>query len=158
MAQWLLWTVVLMALWLLLTGTLDPQELVVGAASSGVGALTAVALVAKRIIRLQIRAAWLLRTPRLVRRVLLDNWTVLELLVRRLLGRADIRGEFRALPFEPGGDDSLSATRRALIASAVSLTPNSYIVGIDQESNLILCHQLVPSKPEAAEKDILGWL
>ena len=147
-----------MALWLLLTGTLDPQETAVGLLASAIAATAAVALAAQEIIRLRIRPGWLLRVHRVVGRVLVDNWSALSLLARYLAGRSGVRGAFRALPFEPGGDDSLPATRRALITLAVSVSPNTYVVGIDTEAKVILCHQLIPSPKESARRDVLGWL
>jgi multisubunit Na+/H+ antiporter MnhE subunit len=156
--RWLVWFGCLMGLWLVLTSTLDPQETAVGVLASALGATAAVAVGAQEVIRIRIHRRWLLRAHRVVGRVVVDNWLALSLLVRYLAGRAEVRGAFRALPFEPGGDDSLAATRRALITISVSVSPNTYVVGIDAESKLILCHQLIPSSKESARRDMLGWL
>jgi multisubunit Na+/H+ antiporter MnhE subunit len=157
LAQWFVWFVALMSLWLLLTGTFDLQEVGIGVAASGIAAVVAVIAAAKQIIRIHLRPAWLRALPSLLTRVVVDNWVVLALLVRVLAGRGEVRGEFRALRFDPGGDDALSATRRALITAAVSLSPNSYVVGIDREAGIILCHQLIPSSKESARRDLLEW-
>ena len=156
--RWAGWFVFLMVLWLLLTGTLDPQETAIGALVAAVAAVSAVVISVLGIIRWKIRPAWLLRLPALAWRIVADNWRVLSLLVRHLAGRAPVRGTFRALPFDPGGDDSLAATRRALITLAISISPNTYVVGIDNDDKVILCHQLLPSPKESAEEDVLGWL
>jgi multisubunit Na+/H+ antiporter MnhE subunit len=148
-----------MALWLLLTGTFDPQETLAGIASAALAATAAVIVEAQDVIHLRPRAAWLLgATRRLPRRVVVDNWTVLTLLVRCIVTRQEFEGAFRAVPFDPGGDDDRSATRRALITLAITVSPNTYVVGIDRDAKLILCHQLIPSDPESAYDDILGWL
>jgi multisubunit Na+/H+ antiporter MnhE subunit len=157
-AHWILWWAVLMALWLLLTGTFDPQETLAGFASATVAATAAVIVDAQGVIHLRPRAAWLLRATRLPGRVVVENWTVLTLLVRCIVTRQEIGGAFRAVQFDPGGDDDRSATRRALITLAITVSPNTYVVGIDREAKLILCHQLIPSDPESAYDDILGWL
>ena len=157
LAHWFAWFVGLMPLWLLLTGTFDLQELAVGIVASSIAAVVAVIATAKKIIRIHLRPAWLKSVPSLLRRVLVDNWVVLALLVRVLARRGEVRGEFRALRFDPGGDDALAATRRALITAAISLSPNSYVVGIDREAGIILCHQLVPSSKESARRDLLEW-
>jgi multisubunit Na+/H+ antiporter MnhE subunit len=156
--RWLVWFGCLMGLWLLLTSTFDPQETAVGVLASSLAATAAVAVGAQEIIRIRIDPRWLPHVHRVVGRVLVDNWSALSLLVRYLAGRAEVRGAFRALPFEPGGDDSIAATRRALVIMSVSVSPNTYVVGIDAESKLILCHQLIPSPKESARRDILGWL
>jgi multisubunit Na+/H+ antiporter MnhE subunit len=157
-AHWGLWWVVLMALWLLLTGTFDAQEVAAGVVASALAATAVIVVQAQGVMHLRPRASWLVRAGRLPARIIADNWTVLSLVLRRLVTREEIRGAFRALPFDPGGDDARSATRRALITIAITVSPNTYVVGIDRYAGLILCHQLAPSDPESADEDILGWL
>jgi multisubunit Na+/H+ antiporter MnhE subunit len=157
-AHWVLWWVVLMALWLLLTGTLDPQEVAAGVMASALAATAVVVVEAQGVMNLRPRASWLVRAGRLPGRIVADNWTVLSLVPRRLVTREEIRGAFRAIPFDPGGDDARSATRRALITIAITASPNTYVVGIDRHAGLILCHQLATSDPESAAEDILGRL
>jgi multisubunit Na+/H+ antiporter MnhE subunit len=147
-----------MVFWLLLTGTFDPSELAAGVLASALAATAAALVKMQDIILLSPRLAWFLRVPELIPRLLRDSWTVLFALILHLLNRQEMRGQFRALPFEPGGDDPRAATRRAFIAGAITITPNTLVVGIDQERKLILCHQLVPSPKSDAREDILGWL
>jgi hypothetical protein len=40
----------------------------------------------------------------------------------------------------------------------VSITPNTYVVGIDQSQDVILVHQLVPASHEKAADEVLGSL
>jgi multisubunit Na+/H+ antiporter MnhE subunit len=158
-AHWILWWAALVALWLLLTGTHDPQETLAGIVSAALAATAAVIVEAQGVVQLRPRPAWLLRAARRIPgRVVVDNWRVLSLLVRRILTRQEILGAFRAVPFDPGGDDDRSATRRALMTLAITVSPNTYVVGIDRDAKLILCHQLIPSDPESAYDDIFGWL
>lgn len=155
--HWLIWWVACMALWLLLTGTFDVFELAAGAISSAVGATAATLVRAQKVLRFDPDPAWLLRIHKIPRHVVSDTWTVFGALFKHLLKRKEVRGEFRAIPFDPGGDDARAATRRALIAGAISVSPNSYVVGVDRERKLILCHQLVPSPKAEARRDITGW-
>ncbi len=152
------WWGALMGLWLLLTGTLDPIEVATGAFAAAIGALAASLVQGQEIVRFYPRAAWLLRVVRIPRRLLVDNWIVLSALVLHVVGRKKIVGAFRSVSFRAGGEDTRSATRRALVISALTMTPNSLVVGIDEDNDLILCHQLVPSDPSEARDEILGWL
>jgi multisubunit Na+/H+ antiporter MnhE subunit len=158
--HWILWWVVLMALWLLLTGAFDPQETGVGVGAAALAATAALVVEVNGVVHLRLRATirWLPKAAWLPARVVTDNWTVLSALVLRIAGRRDIRGAFRALPFDPGTDDADSATRRALLTWAICLAPNTYVVGIDRDAGLILCHQLLLSDPQTARADILGDL
>ncbi|MBV9001348.1 MAG: hypothetical protein JO304_19985, partial [Solirubrobacterales bacterium] len=53
-------------------------------------------------------------------------------------------GVFRAVPFRCGDDEELESGRRALAESLGSFSPNTIIVGVDGERELILGHQLSP--------------
>jgi len=50
---------------------------------------------------------------------------------------------FRVLPFPQEGDDAAAAARRALATTVVSLTPNTYVVGVEGNEGAVLIHQLV---------------
>jgi multisubunit Na+/H+ antiporter MnhE subunit len=156
--HWVAWWLALLALWVLLTGTLDPVELITGALAAALGALTATLVKAEEVFRFDPKPSWLGRVVRLPARIIKDNLVVLGALLRHIFRGHPMVGAFRALEFEVEGDDSRSATRRALMAAAITMTPNTFVVGIDDDRNVILCHQLVPSKPEQARRDILDWM
>ncbi|MDQ4058175.1 MAG: Na+/H+ antiporter subunit E [Actinomycetota bacterium] len=156
--HWLAWWALLAALWLLLTGSFDPYEMGAGAVAAAVAATTATLVKAESVMRFDPEIAWLLRAVRLPRRIFVDNLVVLGAAVRHVTGRRRAVGAFRAVRFRTGGEDSRSATRRALVISAITVTPNTYVVGVDKDRDLILCHQLVPARPEDARKEILEWM
>jgi hypothetical protein len=54
----------------------------------------------------------------------------------------EARGSLRAVPFRAGGDDSSDAGRRALAEGLGSLAPNTIVIGVDGERDLLLVHQL----------------
>jgi hypothetical protein len=54
-------------------------------------------------------------------------------------------GTFRAIRFDGGEDEPHQTGRRALAEAAGSLAPNTFVVGIDGERQLILAHQLRPT-------------
>ncbi len=87
-----------------------------------------------------------------------DTATVFAALWRHLFTSDRVQGAWRALPYEAGGDDPRSAARRALVTAAISATPNTYVVGIDRETNVMLVHQLVPAPPDEAVESVTGWL
>jgi multisubunit Na+/H+ antiporter MnhE subunit len=153
-----IWSGALVALWLALTTTLDVQELVAGALAAAVAAVTAELVRAQGLVRFRPMPRWLVRSRILPRRVLSDSVLLGRVLFRHALRREVASGAFRALGFDPGGDDARSATRRALVIAAISLTPNTIVVGIDRNERLILVHQLAPSRDASARDDIVGWL
>ena len=55
-------------------------------------------------------------------------------------------GAIQSQPFQPGGDSPEAAARRGLVALAVSLAPNGYMVDIDGDS--LLLHRLRPEPPQ----------
>jgi hypothetical protein len=74
---------------------------------------------------------------------------------RQLIKPKRVNGTFRAVPFRGGPGHDIEIGRRALAESFGSFAPNTIIVGVDVEQELILGHQLRPSGgPEAI--DILG--
>ena len=87
----------------------------------------------------RMRWRWWLRLADIPGRVIADTWRVLEAAV----GPRAPSGRFRSLPFEAGGDDPVSGSRRALVIAFASIAPNSYVVRIDEDGKGLLTHQLV---------------
>ncbi len=77
-------------------------------------------------------------------------------ILQQLVRPRSERGALRAVPFDFGERDSpRDAGRRALGEALGSLAPNTIVVGIDPEHNLILAHQLYLSGGSDAV-DVLG--
>jgi multisubunit Na+/H+ antiporter MnhE subunit len=148
-----------MAAWLLLTTTINPLEMAAGAVAAAIAATIAELVRIQDLQAIRVRPRWLPRAGVLPRLVLSDTWTLFRALWRQLLFRRRVKGAFLALPFDPGDeDDPYAAGRRALITAAITVTPNTYVVGIDADRNLILVHQLVPASRSRAGREILGRL
>ncbi len=64
------------------------------------------------------------------------------LAVRQLVRPRQVNGTFRAVPFRCGEDEELETGRRAMAEAFGSFSPNTIIVGVDGERELILGHQL----------------
>jgi hypothetical protein len=60
----------------------------------------------------------------------------------QLVAPREARGSLRAVPFRAGGDGSGDVGRRALAEGLGSLAPNTIVIGIDGERDLLLVHQL----------------
>jgi hypothetical protein len=90
-----------------------------------------------------VRPKWVLRGWRAVAHVPGDVWWVSVAALEQLVAPQRRRGVLRAVAFDFGEpDQAADAGRRALAEALGSLTPNSIVIGIDQERNLILVHQL----------------
>jgi multisubunit Na+/H+ antiporter MnhE subunit len=148
------WWAVSFVLWLLLTSTLDAQELLAGVIASSISAFAVSVVQAKEEFGFRPRLRWLLRATILPGQVISDCWVLTVALWRRVMRSKEARGSFKAFPYRHVADDSESAARRALVTAAISLTPNTYVVAFDRDKQEMIVHQLV-SRPESVE-EVLG--
>lgn len=155
MARIAAWWVGLAALWLVLDDTVAPPELITGAVAALIGAIAAEVVHGQNLVRLRLEPSWLRHGWRPLVRLFPDTARVLWVVVRHLVLRRPPRGEFRAVPFRAGRVDGARDTgRRVLAKSAGSFAPNTYVIGVDEERDLLLVHQLCP-KGGAEELDPL---
>jgi hypothetical protein len=144
------------AFYLLLIDTTDLPELLVAA---GAAALAATGFELAReqqtVGGLRARLAWLARAHRPLRYVPGDVAALTVLAFRQLLRPQPSHGVFRTVPFRCGEDQKLETGRCALAESLGSFSPNTIIVGVDAERELILGHQLRPGGGREAI-DVLG--
>ena len=138
------------ALYLLLIDITDLPELLVGAGAAVLAATGAELAREQGIVGESIRWRWLLRLHRPILRVPRDIVIVSAMAVRALVIRETPVGRFRVVRFVPKGDEPLETGRRALAEAAGSLAPNTFIVGIDGKRELMLAHQLKPTKGRTA--------
>lgn len=144
-AAWLAGFVLAGALYLLLIDTLDVPELVVGAVAAALAATGfELAREQQTVGGLRARLAWLARIHRPLSKVPTDIAMLSVLAIRQLVRPRAVNGTFRAVPFRCGGEHELETGRAALAESLGSFSPNTIIVGVDVERDLILGHQLRP--------------
>lgn len=148
------WWAISFVLWLLLTSTLDAQQLVAGVLASSISAFAVSIVQGREEFGFRSRLRWLSRARILPAQVIGDCWVLTLALWRRVVLSKDPRGSFKTFPFEHVGGDSESAARRALVTAAISLTPNTYVVAFDRDKQELIVHQLV-SRPESIE-EVLG--
>jgi multisubunit Na+/H+ antiporter MnhE subunit len=157
---WILWYVPLVVLWLLFVDTFAPEEVVLGLVAAALAATAADVVRAQDLVRFRLDVRWLRDIGRIPRQVLLESRLLAVVLWHHLRGRP-ASGTFRALPFPRDDDDAVSAARRALVTAIVSLTPDTYVVGIEGDEGLILVHQLLsepgsPLPPSMVDADLDG--
>ena len=127
LVRWLVWSAAALALWIVLTVAFTGQQLVAGA----VVALIAGGLAEAVRHQARLHFAWgafpLGALPRQLALIVVDSARLAVATVRTL-------------------DDHARAA--ALHAGAIylgSLSPNTFVIGIDPDEELVLFHQLVPT-------------
>ena len=131
------------AFYLLLIDTTSSPELYAGAAATLLAALVC-ALANRRGLRgvrpLRVPVARLVKA---VDQIPGDIFWVSVAAVAQAVSPRRARGVLRAVPFAFGeADDGGDMARRALAEAIGSLAPNTIVIGVDEERNLILVHQL----------------
>jgi hypothetical protein len=152
LATWLGWWAAMFVLYLALVDTRQHPEVVLGSLVAAVAASGAVGIRSARNLRGSLDPSLLRAVPVAAWQFLVESLLILGYLVARVGGRAG-RGRFRTAPFRHGDDGPRDVARRALSEAVGSLGPNTIVVGIDPDRDLILVHQLVPRD---AERDPLG--
>lgn len=144
------------AIYLLLIDITQWPELAVGAAAAALAATGLELAREQRVVGESVRAHWLLRLHRPLLKVPTDIALVSAAAFRGLVQRGAPLGRFRAVRFAGGGEAEEKETgKRALAEAFGSFAPNTIIIGIDGDRELILAHQLKPTGgPEAI--DLLG--
>jgi multisubunit Na+/H+ antiporter MnhE subunit len=132
------------ALWMLLVDTPPLPELLAGAGVATAAALGVELARRRRPAREIPRTAWLLRMWRPVAYAGRDAVLVSLAVFPQLARPSSSRGRFRTVRFHAPSDEPHDNARRALAEAAGSLAPNTIVVGVDTERDLLLAHQLRP--------------
>ena len=82
-----------------------------------------------------------------------DTLRVFGVLWRRLVHGEDPDSGYRVVPVLYGDDSPEGVTRRALLVGGRSVAPNTYVLGIDKETDLMVIHQLVVDQGEALDAE-----
>jgi hypothetical protein len=130
------------ALYFLLIDITDLPELIVGAGAAVLAATGLELAREQRVAGESIRTRWLVRAYRPFLKVPSDIATVSAAAIVQLVRRERMVGEFRAVRFAGGENAVLESGRCGLAEGFGSLAPNTIIVGVDRERELILAHQL----------------
>lgn len=137
------WWVLLMSFWMVLDDSIALDELLAGAGAATLGALLAELISYQTGFRFRMRAEWLGPAVRLPADIARDTFIVLAALWRRLARGQEPDSGFRELPVRYGGDSDEDRTRRVLLVGGKSLAPNTFVLGIDEDRDVLVTHQLV---------------
>jgi hypothetical protein len=139
-ASWLL----LWGLYVLLVFKTEPAEIVAGAVCGAIGATGATLVRSQASMGFAPGRGWWRGLLQLPREVVVDTWLLVRVLWRVVVHRETPRGRFITLPF-PGvqGDSEKAVSRRAVAKWFGSVSPNTLVVGFDEDAERILLHQLV---------------
>src|SRR5207248_6769570 len=148
---WLAWWVLLMSLWVILDNSISPDELLAGAGAAALAALLAEVAGFQAATRFRMRIEWLVPALSLPGQVVRDTGIVFAALWRRLARGEEPASGFRELPVRYGDDTVEGMTRRALHVGGQSVAPNTFALGIDEDRDVMIVHQLVVTKGKAAE-------
>jgi hypothetical protein len=130
------------AFYMVLIDTVDLPELYAAIAAVLLGGGAYGAARHQGVAEAQLSWRWMARAPRVLGSVPRQIvWVCWEAIVQLLHPRAR-RGTFRAVAFRAGGEASEDVGRRALAEALGSLAPNTIVIGIDPNTNLLLVHQL----------------
>jgi len=149
-ATWLVWWVLLMSFWVILDDSVALDELLAGAGAAALAAFLAELVTYQAATRFRLRVEWLLPALRLPGQVARDTVIVFAALGRRLLRGEQPPSGFREIPVPFGGRGDEDVTRRVLLVGGRSVAPNTFVLGIDSERNVMIVHQLVANEGEAA--------
>lgn len=141
--SWVVWWALLFCLWVVLDYSVATAELAVGAGVSAVGALVTELVTDQAGSNFRLRLAWLVRMRVLPGRVARDTVIVFGALWRRLAHGQQPPSGFREVPTAWGDDSAQGLTRRVLLVGGTSVAPNTLVLGIDQEREVMVVHHLV---------------
>lgn len=144
------------ATWLVLSDNWSLPEVLTGVVAAAIGA-TGSELVRRRgIAQMALRARWLLRPLRVFAAAPRDLVLVTGAVARQALHREPQRGRVVVVPFAHGGETKRAHARRALAESFGSFAPNTIVIGVDEEHDELVAHQLAPHGTPKATADPMG--
>ena len=130
------------AFYMVLIDTVDLPELYAGIGAVLLAGAAYEAARRQGIAEARVSLRWVSRGWRVIasipRQIAWVSWQALA----QLVAPREARGSLRAVPFRAGGDRSGDVGRRALAEGLGSLAPNTIVIGIDGERDLLLVHQL----------------
>jgi multisubunit Na+/H+ antiporter MnhE subunit len=143
-----LWWVALVLLWLLYQGEYNRIEQIAAASAAALTATLAVVVRRQERTGLRLELRWLVRGARIPGQVLREFALITVFLARvAWRRRTPPTGGFRTLAFPTGGPRPAERGRRAFAALAMTYSPNSYVVDMDEDEQAVVVHTLSPVPP-----------
>jgi multisubunit Na+/H+ antiporter MnhE subunit len=142
----------MMSFWVMLDDSIATDELLAGAGAAALAALLAELVTYQAATRFRLRIKWLVPALSLPGQVARDTAIVYRALWRRLVHGEQPSSAFLERPARFGDDTPEGITRRTLLIGGTSLAPNTFVLGIDPERDVMVVHQLVAER-EGQERD-----
>ncbi|HEX5412557.1 MAG TPA: Na+/H+ antiporter subunit E [Terriglobia bacterium] len=136
--------VTLIAFWIALTGSFRWPELLIGAGAAVIASIASVATEATTLPHFLPHWRYVWRSRGVIWQIPLGVIFVLRALWRE--GR-HASGQVGFVPFDPGGEDAESETRRAVAEAFPTITPGSIVIGVDRDARVVIFHLLGSSSP-----------
>jgi multisubunit Na+/H+ antiporter MnhE subunit len=141
--SWLVWWVLMMSFWVMIDDSVETDELLAGAGAAALAAVFAELVTYQAATRFRMRTGWLGPALRLPGQVVGDTIIVYRALWRRLAHGEQPPSAFLELPARFGDDTPEGVTRRTLLVGGTSLAPNTFVLGLDRERDVMVVHRLV---------------
>lgn len=141
--SWLVWWVLMMSFWVMIDDSVETDELLAGAGAAALAAVFAELVTYQAATRFRMRTGWLGPALRLPGQVVGDTVIVYRALWRRLAHGEQPPSAFLELPARFGDDTPEGVTRRTLLVGGTSLAPNTFVLGLDRERDVMVVHRLV---------------
>ena len=146
--SWLVWWVLMMSFWVMIDDSVETDELLAGAGAAALAAVFAELVTYQAATRFRMRIGWLGPALRLPGQVVGDTIIVYRALWRRLAHGEQPPSAFLELPARFGDDTPEGVTRRTLLVGGTSLAPNTFVLGLDRERDVMVVHRLVAGSRE----------
>jgi multisubunit Na+/H+ antiporter MnhE subunit len=140
---WLVWWTLMMSFWIMLDDSLNSDELLAGAGAAALAALLAEVVSYQAATRFRMRAEWLVPALKLPGQLIHDMVVVYGALWRLLARGEQPPSAIVELPARFGDDSPEGITRRVLLVGGTSVAPNTFVLGIDKDTNVMVVHRLV---------------
>ena len=153
-ATWAIQWLCMMALWFAFVSKVELAEGLIGAFAAAAAATGDLVIRRQGFAKFRPKARWFLAFWREPWWVLNGTAVIFWALVRRLIVRKNPESSFRLLDFDAGRAGGRAAARRALALILTTLPPNSVVIGINQDEDSMLVHQLQQSAEPEVMKEL----
>jgi multisubunit Na+/H+ antiporter MnhE subunit len=150
--SWLVWWVLLMSFWVMIDDSISTDELLAGAGAAALAAAFADLVTYQAATRFRMRIEWLVPALSLPGQVFRDTIIVYHALWRRLVHGEQPPSAFAELPARFGDNSAEGMTRRTLLVGGTSVAPNTFVLGIDPDRDVMVVHRLVSGSGGTEQK------
>jgi multisubunit Na+/H+ antiporter MnhE subunit len=135
-------------LWIAFADNSGIREIAIGAVVTGMATLAVWRFRRHTHDRYKLRFEYVRQAIHIPKSILVDTWILLRVIVMRLMGKT-IPARIIGVPFKIGGNGPASRGRRSLAITFLTLTPNTLVLGLLPDEQLLLIHTLIPQPPPA---------